>query len=234
MSTLDHDFIQQLAALGTPYPRLKWYIGAIVALSALNYPEEIGPLYTCLLDKYIAPDDHYEQTRKIKEALVKACGLHGAAKTGNAMRALYAVTPAHLIDKTCYRENDVDDTAAYARGDEFLKSLYPDVPDLNTEDDFVRKTSPDYFHVVSRLFYPRIFSFNQILDKLESSQAIVSSLIGIDCTGQARNHMRGMMWNGATRDEVTMVRDVVVRIAERLGVQFKAGPIAVPEIPIFQ
>ena len=84
------------------------------------------------------------------------------------------------------------------------------------------------------LFYPRIFSFNQILDKLESSQAIVSSLIGIDCTGQARNHMRGMMWNGATRDEVTMVRDVVVRIAERLGVQFKAGPIAVPEIPIFQ
>jgi hypothetical protein len=80
MSTLDHDFIQQLAALGSPYPRLKWYIGAIVALSALNYPEEIGPLYICLLNKYIAPDDHYEQTRKIKEALVKACGLHGAAK----------------------------------------------------------------------------------------------------------------------------------------------------------
>jgi hypothetical protein len=46
--------------------------------------------------------------------------------------------------------------------------------------------------------------------------------------------MKGMMWNGATRDEVTMVRDVVVRIAERLGVQFKAGPIAVPEIPIFE
>jgi hypothetical protein len=49
-------------------------------------------------------------------------------------------------------ENDVDDTAAYTRGDEFLKSIYPDVPDLNTEDDFVRKTSPDYFHVVSRTF----------------------------------------------------------------------------------
>lgn len=82
MPTLDHDFIRQLAALGEPHPRFQWYIGAIVALSALNYPEEIGPMYTHLLEKYIAPDDHYKQTRKIKEALVKACGLHGAAKVG--------------------------------------------------------------------------------------------------------------------------------------------------------
>lgn len=36
-----------------------------------------------------------------------------------------------------------------ARGDTFLKSLYPDVPDLNTEDDYVRKCCPDYFFVVS-------------------------------------------------------------------------------------
>ena len=56
------------------------YITAIVALSALNYPEETGPLYTRLLAEYIAPEDHVEQTRKIKEAVVKAAGLHGAAK----------------------------------------------------------------------------------------------------------------------------------------------------------
>ena len=82
MPILDHEFIQQLAVLGGPYPRFKWYITAIVALSSLNYPEEIGPLYTHLLENYIEPKDHYEQTRKIKEALVKACGLHGAAKVG--------------------------------------------------------------------------------------------------------------------------------------------------------
>lgn len=80
MDKLDHDFIQQLAKLGEPYPRVKWYITAIVALSALNYPEEIGPLYLQLLQKYIAPEDQFDQTRKIKEALVKVCGIHGAAK----------------------------------------------------------------------------------------------------------------------------------------------------------
>ncbi|KAJ0415091.1 hypothetical protein BJY00DRAFT_305141 [Aspergillus carlsbadensis] len=232
MPALDNDFIQHLADTGSAHPRFKWYITAIVALAALNYPEEIGPLYTRLLEKYIAPDDHVVQTRKIKEALVKAAGLHGAAKTGNAMRALYQVTPAHLVDSTCYRESDIDTEAAHKRGDEFLKSIYRDVPDLNTEDDFVRKCSPDYFFLVSRLLYPHIFSYDGILDRLESSQAIISSLIAIDCTGQARNHMKGMLWNGARSEEVTMVRDIVALVAERLGVRFKGGRVVdVPELP---
>lgn len=85
--------------------------------------------------------------------------------------------------------------------------------------------------LLAELFYPYIFSFNKILNKLESSQAIVSSLIGIDCVGQARSHMKGMMFNGATKEEVTMIRDTVVLIAERLGVRFKAGPVVVPDLP---
>lgn len=84
MPALNHEFIQQLADLAEPHPRFKWYMTAIVALAALNYPEEIGPLYTQLLERYIAPEDQFEQTRKIKEALVKAAGLHGAAKVGFA------------------------------------------------------------------------------------------------------------------------------------------------------
>jgi alkylhydroperoxidase/carboxymuconolactone decarboxylase family protein YurZ len=80
--------------------------------------------------------------------------------------------------------------------------------------------------------YPHISSYDGILDKLESSQAIISSLIAIDCTGQARNHMKGMLWNGASREEVTMARDIVAMIAERLGVRFKGGKVVdVPELP---
>lgn len=80
MSSLNQDFYEQLAELGKPYPRFPWYISAIVGLAALNYPEEIPSLYTYLLEKIIAPENQFEQTRKIKESLVIACGLHGAAK----------------------------------------------------------------------------------------------------------------------------------------------------------
>ncbi|KAL5040844.1 hypothetical protein BDW71DRAFT_28479 [Aspergillus fruticulosus] len=227
---LAHDFIQRLAAHGESNPRFKWYITAIVALSSFNYPEEIGPLYQHLLDAYIPAKVHGAETRKIREALVKAAGLHGAAKTGNALRELYHSTPAHLIDNTCHRADD-EHTAAVVRGDAFLKSIYRNVPDLNTEDDFVRKCCPDYFYVVSQLLYPHVFSFDKILDKLESSQAIITALIAIDCKGQARSHMKGMMWNGASREEVSNIRDSIVLLANYLGIQFRDGPVSVPDDP---
>lgn len=60
---------------------------------------------------------------------------------------------------TRYRANDISSPEdAYARGDAFLKSLYRDVPDLNTDDEYVRKCSPDYFYLVSSLS-----SFRKIL-----------------------------------------------------------------------
>lgn len=81
MPRLDHDFISSLAETGaeagSKYP---WYRGAIVALGALNYPEEIPGLYLHLLDKWIPEQDQKTETRKILEGLTKASGIVGAAK----------------------------------------------------------------------------------------------------------------------------------------------------------
>lgn len=80
-------------------------------------------------------------------------------------------------------------------------------------------------------FYGRIFSFDGILDDMETGQVIVSCLIGIDCMQQLRNHMKGMQYNGARKEEVEMIREIVVRVARKLNVRFKPGnPIAVPDI----
>ncbi|KAJ5734895.1 uncharacterized protein N7483_000020 [Penicillium malachiteum] len=197
-SKLDHDFIEHLAKHGESNKRFKWYITAIVALSSFNYPEKIGPLYLHLLEHYIAREIHVEQTRKIREGLVKSAGPHGAAKTRY-------ITFRSFTDESV--SDDDDHLSALARGDAFLKSLYRDVPDLNTDDDF-------------------------IMDKLESSQAIITTLISIDCKGQARNHMKGMMWNGATREEVTNIRDSIVLLADHLSIAFRDGAVQVPPDPI--
>ena len=136
-----------------------------------------------------------------------------------------------------------------------MKSIYRNNPDINTNGEYVKKCSPDYFHIVSSTFpiipplgcnirtllggmltgmtgyfYGHIFSFDKILGDLETSQAIVSSLIGIDCTTQASNQMRGMMSNCASRDEVIMARSVVIMLAQKLNVHFKGEPAAVPEL----
>ncbi|KAI0131933.1 hypothetical protein BJ170DRAFT_611810 [Xylariales sp. AK1849] len=230
MSRLDREFVQSLADLQKPGFRVKWYLGAIVVLGAINYSEEIPNLYRLLLEKYIEEKDHYEETRKIKEATTKVCGIHGAAKTGTAIRAFFEATPDHLRDSTCYRDNDDPEPIPYQRGETFVKSIYVQNPNINTNEDYVRKCSPDYFHIVSKYFYPYIFSFDKILNGHETSQAIVSSLIGIDCHGQATNQMKGMMYNGATKEEVEMVRNVAVLIMQKLNIHVKDDFVAVPSL----
>lgn len=80
MTLLDNEFIESLAETGKASPSFKWYLGAIVALGALNYPEEIPTLYSRLLEAYIPSEDQFDETRKMKEALTKVCGIQGAAK----------------------------------------------------------------------------------------------------------------------------------------------------------
>jgi hypothetical protein len=80
MSLLDDAFLQSLADITAPYPRFKWYMSAIVGLAAMNYSEEIPALYTTLLKSHIPKSEHFAETRKIREALTKMCGIHGAAR----------------------------------------------------------------------------------------------------------------------------------------------------------
>lgn len=78
-SPFDEEFYSVLAEL-QPSSTFKWYQTAIVALGALNYPEEIPRLYTILLNGDIPKENQLEETRKIREGLTKACGIMGAAK----------------------------------------------------------------------------------------------------------------------------------------------------------
>lgn len=90
--------------------------------------------------------------------------------------------------------------------------------------------SPDYAFVVRDLLYGRVFSFPDILDDLETGYVIVSTLIGLDCQYQLRNHMKGMLYNGATRDEIQALLDLCLDLAKRLGVTFRSEPRPIPSI----
>ena len=80
---------------------------------------------------------------------------------------------------------------------------------------------------VTDLLYGRIFSYDGILNDLETGYVIVSVLIGIDCHIQLRHHMKGMLYNGATREDLQELQDTMLELAEHLGVKFRSqgGPI---------
>ncbi|KIW88137.1 uncharacterized protein Z519_11248 [Cladophialophora bantiana CBS 173.52] len=104
---LDTDFLLHLIDIHNigcgERPRLKWYITAIIAFGGMNYAELIPELYKIVLGTYVADEDQMSETRKIREALTKVCGIWGAAKTGTSLRQLLTATPEYLQESKCYR-----------------------------------------------------------------------------------------------------------------------------------
>lgn len=75
-----------------------------------------------------------------------------------------------------------------------------------------------------------MFSYNGILNDLETEYVVVSALIGIDCQNQLRHHMKGALYNGATRDDLQELYDVLLDLAQRLGVEFRSEKREIPSI----
>lgn len=81
------------------------------------------------------------------------------------------------------------------------------------------------------VLYARIFSFDAVIDDLLTGYVIVSALYGMDCPNQLQNHMKGMLINGATREDLEELRDLCLGLANVLGVRFRHAPPLIPEKP---
>ncbi|OQO00722.1 hypothetical protein B0A48_13213 [Cryoendolithus antarcticus] len=224
------DFFDQVEDLPDKDATVRWYYCVIVNLAALNYPELVPQIWKHLAEHVIAPLDHDAQfaiARKLREALIKSCGIMGAAKTGTAIRLLCQQIPKELRDPATPRA-DEDPIVASTRGHAFHRRIYG----RNQEFDYnaTGQASPDYAWVVRDLMYGRIFSYDGILSDLDTGYVIVSALIGIDCHIQLRHHMKGMLYNGATRAELEELYKTMLNLAERLGVKFRSGLREIPSI----
>lgn len=69
-----------------------------------------------------------------------------------------------------------------------------------------------------------------MLDSLNTGYAIVAALYGLDCQNQLQHHMKGMLYNGATREDLVDLQHLCLGIAEALGVSFRNDPAPIPSI----
>lgn len=117
---------------------------------------------------------------------------------------------------------------ASERGHAFHKRIYGRNPEFDM--NATGAASPDYAFVVRDLLYGHMFSFDAILSDLETGYVVVSTLIGIDCQAQLRHHMKGMLYNGATREELMSLRDMCLDVVDRLGMKARGEPKPIPTI----
>ncbi|KAL2864088.1 uncharacterized protein BJX67DRAFT_390229 [Aspergillus lucknowensis] len=214
-----------------PQQRLRWYMCVVVSLSSLNYPDVIPQVYEHLdthLFSTLSHDDRFTYARQLREGLIKSTGIVGAARTGNAMRALSRFIPDNLRETESPRSQESDE-AARARGKAFWTRIYERNKAFDPQATV--RASPDYAFVVREILYGRVFSFNGVIDDLTTGYVIVSALYGMDCPNQLAHHMKGMLVNGASREDLKRLQDLCLGLARTLGVSFRHGPAPIPTSP---
>ncbi|KAL3488329.1 hypothetical protein BJX62DRAFT_227384 [Aspergillus germanicus] len=211
--------------------QLRWYSCVIVSLSSLNYPDVIPQVYEYLNTHFLSKlshDERFDAARRLREALIKSTGIVGAARTGNAIRILTGLIPEDLRETESPRSQESDEVAR-ARGKTFWTRVYERNKAFDPQATV--RASPDYAFVVREVLYGRIFSFNGVIDDLTTGYVIVSALYGMDCPNQLQHHMKGMLVNGASREDLIRLQELCLGLAKILGVTFRHGPAHIPASP---
>ena len=80
---LDDSFFERIDALSNTDEKIRWYYCVVVNLAALNFPEVVPSVYDRLCKHVmssLAHDAQFKTAQKLREALIKSCGIMGAAK----------------------------------------------------------------------------------------------------------------------------------------------------------
>lgn len=159
--TLPDSFFESVLAIQDPSLRTRWYMCAIITLSALNYPDVIPQVFQHYEAHVLAnlPSDEArrDSLNRLREGLIKSTGIVGAARTGNSMRVLSTCTPEHLLDTRESPRSLESEQVARERGRKFWTNVYARNP--NFDPNASVKASPDYAFVVRGMAFAPYSSY---------------------------------------------------------------------------
>ncbi|KAH7102907.1 AhpD-like protein [Auriculariales sp. MPI-PUGE-AT-0066] len=190
-------------------------------------PRRIPPLYRLASEELTGGEaEQLLLVRKMRDAIFQAGLSSGYPRAINALIALREVTPDHLCDVEPLRDISHSIEDLHEEGLRTFRKAYGDTADA--VDKLLYSAYPDLGFFSRTIGYGFTYSFNGVLDPKEFSFAIVSASICTDTPRQTEWHLSSALRNGATREEVQAVRQIVLEVAEECGVQWRNE---VPEVP---
>ncbi|EDR10888.1 uncharacterized protein LACBIDRAFT_315847 [Laccaria bicolor S238N-H82] len=205
-----------------------WYIVAAVAFSASNKPEGVSEVFRYVLQELPLASqlaDRRMIAGKLREAIFKSGLISGYPKAINSLKALHEATPEELRETKIQRDTGLSLTEYEKRGDVFWRSVYGDTAD--NIQVMLNSIYPDMGWFSKTIGYGITYSNFEILSPLETSYALVASLIAGDTPQQIAWHLDGARRGGATLEEAQAVRKIAMEVASHAGVRWQEG---VPEI----
>jgi alkylhydroperoxidase/carboxymuconolactone decarboxylase family protein YurZ len=196
--------------------------GQACAFAAANQGKYVAHIYKAAITQYGSEDfpSHRCVLRRIKEALLKTGIIYGIPRVINAFRALIKALPNEESNETdscrlhIERPADTDE-----RGIEYMRNIFR--ADLEPFLDTMAKYWPDLRTLVVTTIYGYYQSDTSVIDAITTSQLNIATLVPMDVTAEVAWHMRGLIRNGGSEEQLRFAMEVTLAICEIADVRLK-------------
>ncbi|KAI7856756.1 hypothetical protein BDC45DRAFT_566827 [Circinella umbellata] len=207
-----------------------WYIVACSAITSLNHPEDVEPVYKLVeqtIDESSKLNTNEKEDAKVKavlrmrEGILKSFIASGFPKTINGLRHLSIATPDLIkakLPQTPIRHEESWEEISQQR--ERGKSLFAKIYDKHTNrvTNDMYTYYPDLAYVAINQLYGPVVSNTSILTGKESSLILVTGLKTQDIALQLRGHAWGAIHQGATREELNNISTMVELLCKHYNI----------------
>ncbi|KAH7024548.1 uncharacterized protein B0I36DRAFT_415976 [Microdochium trichocladiopsis] len=160
------------------------------------------------------------QKNNATEALLKTGIIYGIPRVINAYRALIRAIPSPQSNETSsIRAHITNPSDTDARGEAYMRGIFR--ADL---DPFLANMDahwPDLRRLVVTTIYGYYQSDTAILDAVTTSQLNVASLVPMDVPVEVGWHMRGVVRNGGTREQLEFAWEIAIAVCRICEVKLK-------------
>ncbi|KAN0115891.1 AhpD-like protein [Russula decolorans] len=214
-----------------------WYIVTGVSFMTANRPEAVPLLYKYVLGELEHAQNQFNVpaleanreklllTRKFRDAFFKACLMGGIPKAINALVSLLEVTPEELRDTERQRDTTLSFPELERRGEVFFRAIYGETAD--DVQGLLERIHPDGRWFCNAIAYGSVCGYTEILDQLETSYVLVSSLIAVDTPNQIGWHLDNARRGGASLEQIRAVRQIAICASQSAGVRWRN---VIPEV----
>lgn len=116
-------------------------------------------------------------------------------------------------------------------GSEYWNTIYSNKLNIRIKKEMLR-AYPDLWYFVYHHIYGPLISFTEILSPQKTSFSLIACMIPQDVNSQLKGHLKGAINNGATKEEVNNVIQLVFDICDSLNQTqlWKDGKQSVPKL----
>ncbi|ERS95801.1 uncharacterized protein SPSK_04531 [Sporothrix schenckii 1099-18] len=199
-----------------------WYCITACAFAACNQGGFVGDVYKAAIASSDPDDIAHQQLvlRRIKEALLKTSVIFGIPRTINAFRALVRALPSPAANEVASVRSHIARPAdTDARGLAYMRNIFR--ADLDPFLDTMDQYWPDLRTLVVTTIYGYYQSDTTVLGAVATSQLNIATLVPMDVTAEVAWHMRGVIRNGGTRDDLDYAFATAMAACEICDVRLK-------------